>query len=143
KLDADLVTIVGKALEKEPARRYRSAAALSEDLARHLAGQPILARPPSAVYHLRKAVARNRLAFGLAGMLAASLLAGVVWLGVLYARAGRERQEAQRQARIAEAVNAFLKDDLLASADPARTADPDVTVRAVLMTAAKKIEGGF
>jgi serine/threonine protein kinase len=143
KLDSDLVTIVGKALEKEPARRYQSAAALSEDLARHLAGQPILARPPSAVYHLRKAVARNRVAFGLAGALAVSLVAGVVWLGVLYARAGRERQEAQRQVRIAEAVNAFLNDDLLASADPARTADPDVTVRAVLMTAAKKIEGGF
>jgi len=143
RLDPDLVTIVGKALEKEPARRYQSAAALSEDLARHLAGQPILARPPSAVYLLRKAVARNRVAFGLAGALAVALVAGVVWLGVLYARAGRERLEAERQMRIAQAVNAFLNDDLLASADPTRTPDPDVTVRAVLLIAAKKIEAGF
>jgi tetratricopeptide (TPR) repeat protein len=143
RLDPDLETIVGKALEKEPGRRYQSAAALSEDLARHLAGQPILARPPSAAYHLRKAVARNPVAFGLAGALAVSLVVGVVWLGVLYERAGRERLEAERQVRIAQAVNAFLNDDLLASADPSRTPDPNVTVRSVLMTAAKKIERGF
>jgi serine/threonine protein kinase len=143
KLDPDLETIVGKTLEKEPDRRYQSAAALSEDLARHLAGQPILARPPSTVYHLRKAMARNRIAFGLAAALAVSLVAGVAWLGVLYARAGRARLEAERQARIAQAVNAFLNDDLLASADPSRTPDPNVTVRSVLATAAKKIEGGF
>jgi len=143
KLDPDLETIVGKTLEKEPDRRYQSAAALSEDLARHLAGQPILARPPSAVYHLRKAMARNRAAFGLAAALAVLLVAGVAWLGVLYARAGRARVEAERQARIAQAVNAFLNDDLLASADPTRTPDPNVTVRSVLMTAAQKIEGGF
>jgi tetratricopeptide (TPR) repeat protein len=143
RLDPDLETIAGKALEKEPGRRYQSASELSEDLARHLAGQPILARPPSAVYHLRKAVARNPLASGLAAVLAASLVAGVVWLGVLYARAGRARAEAERQARIAQAVNAFLNDDLLASADPTRTPDPDVTVRSVLLIAAKKIEGGF
>ena len=143
RLDPDLETIVGKALEKDPGRRYQSASALSEDLARHLAGQPILARPPSAAYHLSKAVARNRVAFGLAAALAVSLVAGVVWLGVLYARAGRARLEAERQARIARAVNAFLNDDLLASADPTRTPDPDVTVRSVLTIAAKKIEEGF
>ncbi len=143
RLDPDLDTIVAKALEKDPDRRYQSAAALSEDLARYIAAQPILARPPSAVYHLRKAIARNRAVSALTAALAVSLCAGVVWLGVLYARAGRERLEAERQARIAQAVNDFLNDDLLASADPTRTPDPEVTVRSVLMTAAKKIEGGF
>jgi serine/threonine protein kinase len=143
RLDPDLETIVGKALEKEPERRYQSAAALSEDLVRHLAGQPILARPPSALYHLRKAMARNRVAFSLAGALAVSLVVGVVWLAVLYERAGREKLEAERQVAIAQAVNAFLNDDLLASADPSRTPDPKVTVRSVLLTAAKKIDAGF
>jgi len=64
-------------------------------------------------------------------------------MSVLYARAGRERAEAQRQARVAQAVNTFLNDDLLAAADPSRTPDPDIKMRTVLETAAKKIDKGF
>ena len=48
RVDRDIETIVGKALEKEPAQRYQSVSALAEDIERHLPDQPILARPPSA-----------------------------------------------------------------------------------------------
>ena len=45
--DADLQTIVAKALEKDPEQRYQSAAAFADDVERYLASQPILAHPPS------------------------------------------------------------------------------------------------
>ena len=143
RLDSDLETIVAKALEIDPDRRYQAASALGEDLGRYRVSQPILARPPSSLYHLRKAVARNKAVTALAASLVLALAAGTVWMSILYARAGRERAEAQRQARIAQAANDFLNNDLLAAADPTRTPDPDIKMRTVLETAAKKIDKGF
>jgi hypothetical protein len=40
---ADLEAIVTRAMARDPARRYRSAAALAEDLDRFLAGAPVAA----------------------------------------------------------------------------------------------------
>jgi serine/threonine protein kinase len=59
-LRGDLETIVHKAMEKDPERRYSSPAALAEDIGRYLNREPITARPPSSVYYLRKLVARHR-----------------------------------------------------------------------------------
>jgi TonB family protein len=56
----DIETIVAKALEKDPERRYASASDFSADLRRHLDHQPVLARPASALYHLQKFAQRNR-----------------------------------------------------------------------------------
>jgi serine/threonine protein kinase len=56
----DIETIVGKALEKDKARRYGSAAALAADIRRYLADEPIAARPPSTGYQLRKFARRHR-----------------------------------------------------------------------------------
>ena len=63
-LRGDVETIVAKALEKDPARRYQTAADLAADLRRWLAHEPILARPPSALYHLRKFARRHKALVG-------------------------------------------------------------------------------
>ncbi len=60
KLRGDVETIVGKALEKEPRRRYSSAAALAADIRRYLGGHPIAAKAPSGFYRARKFAVRNR-----------------------------------------------------------------------------------
>ena len=63
-LRGDLDTIVAKALEKDPERRYQSAAALAADFRRYLHDEPIVARPPSMLYQLRKFSRRNKALVG-------------------------------------------------------------------------------
>jgi serine/threonine protein kinase len=90
----DLDWIVMKALEKNRARRYESAAALAADITRHLAHQPIVARPPRAGYVLRKFVRRHRLP-----ILASSAVAGALALGAVMS-VGQSRR-ADRAERLA------------------------------------------
>lgn len=71
RLRGDVETIVGKAIEKDVTRRYASAEELASDIRRHLGDEPIQARPPSAVYQLRKFARRNR---GLVGGAVAAVL---------------------------------------------------------------------
>ncbi len=59
-LRGDLDTIVRCALEKEPARRYASAAEFAADVQRFLDDEPIHARPQSLIYRVRKFSRRNR-----------------------------------------------------------------------------------
>jgi serine/threonine protein kinase/Tfp pilus assembly protein PilF len=60
-LRGDLDLILLKALAKEPEARYASAAALADDLQRHLDGKPVMAQPPRLLYRLIKFVRRNRM----------------------------------------------------------------------------------
>ncbi len=74
-VDRDLETIVQKAMEKEPARRYADAGAMAQDLDHWLAGEGIQARRASLAYRIRKRVLRNKLASG--AIAAAAVLAAV------------------------------------------------------------------
>ncbi|MGE4071603.1 MAG: protein kinase [Lysobacterales bacterium] len=92
-IDADLDTIVIKALAPEADRRYPSAAALAEDLKRYLDGRPISARPDTLSYRVSKFVSRHR-----GGVLASVLtvLALVVGFGTSVWQARIAQMQAQR-----------------------------------------------
>jgi serine/threonine protein kinase len=113
----DLDWIVTKAMDKQPGRRYESASQLAEDLRRHMANEPVLARPPSTVYRLSKFLRRNRAA----AMITATIGTLVILFGAMMAfqaaRISKERDFAQSQANRAEAVSSYML-DLFASSDP-------------------------
>ncbi len=71
----DLETICLKCLEKEPGRRYTSAAFLAEDLRRFLAGEPILARPVGSMERLRKWARRRPAAAALVSVSSLTFIA--------------------------------------------------------------------
>jgi eukaryotic-like serine/threonine-protein kinase len=97
-LSGDLETVVAKALEKDPARRYPTAAALAEDLRRWLAHEPILARPPSALYHLRKFARRNKALVGGVAATGAALVLGLVGTILFAVAEARQRGQAEKNA---------------------------------------------
>jgi tetratricopeptide (TPR) repeat protein len=97
-LRGDLDTIVAMALRKEPERRYGSAAALSEDLARYLDGRPVTARPGSLGYRVGKLVRRHRAAVAAAALVLVSTTGGVLATVHQARRAERRFQEVRRLA---------------------------------------------
>ncbi|MBL4845954.1 MAG: protein kinase [Planctomycetes bacterium] len=104
-IDRDLETICLKCLEKEPADRYGSAKDLAADLARYLANDSILARPPAVFERGRKWLKRNSLvARTLTLSLGLSIMAGIggtVWFMRQLDRERRTAQAAAREAALA------------------------------------------
>ena len=116
-LRGDVDRIVAKALKKRPEERYGSAEAMADDLRRHLAHLPVLARGDSLGYRARKFAARNSLALSAAAVVLAALLTGA-GVAVWQARtAARERDRALVQLQRAEATN-DLSSFLLSEATP-------------------------
>lgn len=74
RLPRDVETVILKAMDRDPGRRYASAGEMAEDLRRSLADEPILARPSSRSYRLRKFLRRNRVGASLGGIAAAALV---------------------------------------------------------------------
>ncbi|MBL8796066.1 MAG: protein kinase, partial [Planctomycetia bacterium] len=93
--DRDLETICLKCLEKEPQRRYASAADLADDLERWLAGEPISARPISVLGRGFKWVRRRPGLAALLGVMAVVTfvaLSLVTWQGRVAELSRRERE---------------------------------------------------
>jgi tetratricopeptide (TPR) repeat protein len=141
-----LEAICRKAMALEPHNRYASAQALAADIERWLADEPVTAwREPIRVRTWRW-VHRNKPLVSAAGALVVSVFAAAAAGLVLLDRKNREvaaeRNAARTAAEEAQAVNAFLTDDLLGQADPdVNDRTKKVTVEELLHRAAKKIDG--
>jgi len=105
----DLETIVSKAIDKDPAHRYASAAALAEDLHRFLEDRPITARRARPVERLVRWSRRNPAQAGLSTTLALLLLVMAVAGPIVAWREARLRQTAdeQRHAAMAKSLESL------------------------------------
>ena len=109
RLAGDLDNIVLKALSKEPSRRYASVDQFSEDLRRHIAGLPVIARKDTFGYRAAKFIQRNRLAVGAAAVVFLALVAGILGTTWQAGEARRERLRAeQRFNDVRQLANASL-----------------------------------
>ena len=137
-LRGDLDTIVLKALRKEPRERYGSVQELRDDIERHLAALPVLARPATTGYRLSKFVRRHRGSV-VAGLLMALLLVGsFIAISLEQRQTARERDRAEFEAQKARRVTDFTL-AMLESANPEIGTD-DLTVREMLLGGIDKLE---
>jgi tetratricopeptide (TPR) repeat protein len=136
-LEGDLDTIVAKALEKDPARRYVSVTALADEVRRYLRHEPIRARPDTLAYRGAKFVQRHTRGV-LASTAVVLLIAGLT--GYYTARVASERDRARLEAQKAAKVSELLA-GLLTAADPyaSRRDRKEITVRGLLDTGAARI----
>jgi tetratricopeptide (TPR) repeat protein len=120
-LRGDLDTIILKALKKDPAERYTSVAALSDDLQNYLRNQPIRARPDAITYRAAKFARRNAVAVALAGLTVVASLTGAITTFSQARTARRQRDFALRQLLRAERVtglNELLLSEVAPSGGP-------------------------
>jgi tRNA A-37 threonylcarbamoyl transferase component Bud32/tetratricopeptide (TPR) repeat protein len=100
-IGADLDAVVGMASAREPDARYPTVRALSEDLTRVLAGEPVRARVPSALRKFRFWVRREPRLASAVGVAAAATL-GLLLASGFYANG--KRAEARRASEMSQRV---------------------------------------
>jgi non-specific serine/threonine protein kinase/serine/threonine-protein kinase len=140
-LKGDLDCVIMKAIEKDRMRRYDTANSLAMDIQFHLQNEPILARPPSAGYRLRKFIRRHKAGVAAAVLILLALIIGVAGLTVGLREAVKAKNEAVNQAARVEAINEFLN-SMLSSPDPSKEGR-DVKVIDILDRAQEKVAGSF
>ena len=97
RLAGDLDIIILTALQKDPARRYASVDALSDDIAAHLDGFPVSAQPDTVAYRVHKFVRRHTAGVAMAACLAVALLAATVTSVYYASQARREKRAAENR----------------------------------------------
>ncbi|MEM7806729.1 MAG: serine/threonine-protein kinase [Planctomycetota bacterium] len=159
----ELDWIVMKSLEKERARRYESPGAFADDVRRHAGGEPVEAAPPSTLYRAKKFAGKHRGPLAATAVIAVLLVAGISGTTTQAIRADRQatfalaaaaraeaaeseaveqRDEAERQAAIAEETNQFLV-GMFDAADPDNARGAEVTAVEVVESAVNDLGARF
>ncbi|HEX4964810.1 MAG TPA: protein kinase [Thermoanaerobaculia bacterium] len=137
-LRGDIDNIVMTALSKEPARRYSSVEQFAEDIERHLAGRPVLARRGGRGYRLGKFLRRHRLGVSAAGTIVLLLIAGVV--GIVW-QAGVARAQRDLAVRAANSMIYELAEGLSQMSGPTESRLGLLTRAAAILDEAQKGPG--
>jgi serine/threonine-protein kinase len=141
RVPADVDTILRKTLDPRPGERYQSALELAADVRRFLANEPIVARPPTLWYVVRKFIQRNAVSSTLLLLLFASTLAFSafsIW------QTYRVLEES-RQVAWHEQINREVRDyliDIFARSTP-YAGEADKTARELLDEASAQINRKF
>jgi tetratricopeptide (TPR) repeat protein len=158
----DLDAIVHKAIDRTIERRYSTARELADDLERWLESRPVEARRPTVFDRARLLYRRHpRLTVGVVVACVSVLTLGslATWQAVRASRAehvalnrlaqiSAERDRADEQARVAEAVQLFVSNDILAlanvqsQADVGMSSNPDIKLIDVLDRASSRVGDG-
>jgi non-specific serine/threonine protein kinase/serine/threonine-protein kinase len=130
-LRGDLDWIAMKALEKERARRYGTPSELAADLYRYLNHEPVMARPASTGYQLRKYARRHRVSVAVATGLVLVLAAFSILQALQLRRITRERDRANRERDRANRITDFMT-GMFKVSDPSQARGNSVTAREIL-----------
>jgi serine/threonine-protein kinase len=147
----DLSAIALKALEKTPAQRYTSCAEFASDLRRWLQGEAVLARLPTRSERAARYLHRHRLSVSIAATAVLVLIMGLVAVLYFYREVVAQREaaiaqknRAERQVAMTEAVKNFLIEDVVRAASPAlKKSVNDVSVLEAVNHGAMRLEERF
>jgi non-specific serine/threonine protein kinase/serine/threonine-protein kinase len=134
-LKGDLDSVTMKALEKDRERRYGTVAELAADIERHLENRPVVARPASRGYRLRKYIRRNRIAVSVTAGAFLVLASFAATQALQLRRTTRERDRADR-------ITDFMK-SMFEVSDPGEARGNTITAREILDKASGNIGTGL
>jgi tetratricopeptide (TPR) repeat protein len=134
KIDADLDSIVLKALRKDPKDRYVSAQDLATDIQAYLDHRPVQARKGNLRYVAGKFAQRNKLALASAFLVLAAIVAGIAGVAWQSHLANEQRRKAEaRSADLRELSSSLLSELAQALRDiPGTTGAQKILVTNVL-----------
>jgi eukaryotic-like serine/threonine-protein kinase len=97
-LRSELEWIPLKAMRKERAERYRSAAELADDIGNYLEGRPLIAGPQTTAYRVRKFVRKHRRGVSAAAAVAVALVGLIVALAIATGKARWALQQVEQKS---------------------------------------------